>query len=416
MDISKKIKILDAAYFLMDKYNYKRVNIISVNNDMWLYNQNESKFPLIRLTGDTLLEGRQNKDSIIAQANQMSQLLNINPSLLNIHFDKNDEDVFFEPNYYQALVSEDVISPILNEEFKNFNKAFKPISDNLENDLKRRELKIIDLANKPKTKQKISIKSLQVTHILVLLNVLMYIVGLYITYNYTNLFSMIFQGAIYKNLIYGASEYWRLITAGFVHADSFHILINMFALFQTGILVERIYGKKQMLFIYFSGLITSSLLALINSSGKLLTVGASGAIFGLIGAILVYLFTSDLYKVKAIRNQIISTLFTNLLISLLPGVSFYGHLGGLIGGFLAALAISNSPKLKSTKIHAYISLVFVVVLMSVYALFYDNNVYDVDSNIDKHIVSSYYQMGIKNYAIKLDNDIKVYYKTIGEDY
>lgn len=416
METIKKIKILDTAYFLMDKYNYQRVNIITQSSDMWLFKQNAERFSLIRLTTESLSAGKLNKSAIINQAQQIAQLLNVEVKLLNIHFDEEVVDVYFEPGFYQALVNDEIISPILNEQFNNFQSAFKPVSNNLDNDLKRRELKLVDLTNKPKVRGKFKFKNLQLTHILILINALMFLIGIYFTHNYSNLFSMIFQGALYKNLVYGAHEYWRIFTAGFIHADAFHILINMFALFQTGILVERIYGKYPMLFIYFSGLITSSLLALINSNGKLLTVGASGAIFGLIGAILVYLFTSDLYKIRSIRNQIISTLFTNLLISLLPGISFYGHLGGLIGGFLAALAISKAPKVENMKIHAYISLFIVVIGMAAYALFYDNNVYDVDINIDKHIVASYYQLGFEDHAYKLDNDFRVYYKTIGEEY
>lgn len=84
----------------------------------------------------------------------------------------------------------------------------------------------------------------------------------------------------------------------------------------VGHMIEKTYGKKQMLFIYFTSIVTSSLLSLVTSQGSTITAGASGGIFGLIGALTVYLFTSGLYKVPAVRASMIRTITINLMISL----------------------------------------------------------------------------------------------------
>lgn len=414
--LKSRIQMLDVTYFLMDKFGYQRMNIINPDLDLWLVKNDSKKYPIIRLTARSLSDGIQQKSEILKQSKHISKVLTVNDSLLNIHFNDQSGIEEVSEDYKQALVNENYISNFLKNDFRGFETSLKPIKDNLEKELKRRELKILDLSNKPKEKQKFSLKMIGPTQIIVLINLLVFMGATFLEVKFGSSLAAILLGGLYKNFIYGANEWWRLIASGFLHVDLFHILMNMLVLFQAGAIVERVYGKKQMLVIYFTALITSSLLALIMMDGGTISLGASGGVFGLMGAIIVYLFTSDLYKIPKIRNQIFTTLLANILISLIPGISFYGHLGGFIGGVLISVAVTKAKKFEAAKIHAYISTALIIVVMFAYSLLADNNVYSIRPEVDKLSIQAARELGFDGYANSLEKNMIIYYNKLGETY
>src|SRR5215217_6116614 len=131
-------------------------------------------------------------------------------------------------------------------------------------------------------------------------------------------------------------EYWRLITAGFLHAGPFHLLTNMLALWILGSLVEPAIGKWRFGLIYFVSLLCGSFGALVLSPDSL-TVGASGAVFGLMGAAAVVARNRGFSLMESGLGIWIGL---NLLITFtIPNISIGGHLGGLVGGGIAALVL-----------------------------------------------------------------------------
>lgn len=132
-------------------------------------------------------------------------------------------------------------------------------------------------------------------------------------------------------------EWWRVGTAAFLHANILHILFNMYALWLLGRALERYIGSARFLMIYVVAGISGSAGALLLTNLYTPTVGASGAIFGLMGALLVL----ERRGVPLV-GPILPVLAINLLISWrIPGISIGGHVGGLIGGLLAALALER---------------------------------------------------------------------------
>ena len=132
-------------------------------------------------------------------------------------------------------------------------------------------------------------------------------------------------------------EWWRVGTAAFLHANTLHILFNMYALWLLGRALERYIGAGRFLAIYAVSGITGSAGALLLTNLYTPTVGASGAIFGLMGALLVL----ERRGVPLV-GPIIPVLAINLFISWrIPGISIGGHVGGLIGGVVSALAIER---------------------------------------------------------------------------
>ena len=414
--LKSRIQMLDVTYFLLDKCNYRRINVINPNLDLWLVNNKHPKHQIIRLTSTPASEGVRHKNEIMKHVVHISKLVKVSEKVLNIHFSASSEGENLSGPYLQTIINEDYTSSLLLSDFKNFNKALRPIKDDLQGELKRRELKILDLSSKGSKIKDFSLKKVGPTQVIMFINLLVFLGATFLSTKFGDSLAAVLMGGLYKNFIYGANEWWRIISAGFLHVDLFHILMNTLVLFQAGILVESLYGKKQMLIIYLTSIITSSLLALIMMDGGTVSLGASGGVFGLMGAIIVYLYTSNLVKVPKIRSQIFRTLFANILISLIPGISFYGHLGGFIGGVLITVAISSSIKLRPMKKHAMISTVIIIVGMVFYAAFEDNNVYNIRPEVDKFTIQAVRDLGLDNYGASLENNMIKYYKSIGESY
>lgn len=145
------------------------------------------------------------------------------------------------------------------------------------------------------------------------------------------------------NELIAAGEWWRLITPMFLHLGLAHIFFNSYALYALGLQVERVFGYTRFFFIYMLAGVAGSILSFALSPNP--SVGASGAIFGLIGALLVYLYRHRPLFGEMGRQRLMNILVVagiNLVIGLSPGIDNWGHLGGLIGG--AALTALIGPR------------------------------------------------------------------------
>jgi membrane associated rhomboid family serine protease len=132
-------------------------------------------------------------------------------------------------------------------------------------------------------------------------------------------------------------EWWRLLTAAFLHYGPLHLGMNMLVLWFIGPPLEEYFGHWRYLLVYLVSGLAGSAGALIWSPNAL-TVGASGAIWGIMGAALVL----EARRIWVFGGQAMGLVVFNLAITfLIPGVSIGGHVGGLIGGGLCALAFSS---------------------------------------------------------------------------
>ncbi len=156
--------------------------------------------------------------------------------------------------------------------------------------------------------------------------------------------SELFMSSVYREgvLITGAGfddEYWRLLTSGFLHQGVFHLGVNMFSLYVIGADLERVLGRGRYLAVYLVSLLGGSAAVMAFQHGLTATAGASGAIYGLMGALLILLL-----RVKAPVQTVLVVIAVNLVISVsIPGISLYGHLGGLAFGAAAACVVLWLP-------------------------------------------------------------------------
>jgi len=150
------------------------------------------------------------------------------------------------------------------------------------------------------------------------------------------------SGPVYQNYaLYGPlvaqGEWWRLLTAAFLHANVIHLAMNMLFLWWIGGPVEQMLGRARFALLYLvSGLAGSAGALLLDPT--IPTVGASGAIFGLLGAAFVF----ERQRLYVLGGSAMTIIVLNLVLTFtLNGISIGGHVGGLVGGAIAGLALSR---------------------------------------------------------------------------
>jgi membrane associated rhomboid family serine protease len=160
-------------------------------------------------------------------------------------------------------------------------------------------------------------------------------------------------------LAQGASEYYRLLSAGFLHFGFLHLAVNMLLLFQLGQLLEPAIGRLRFTLLYVAALLAGSAGALFLSDPRSLTGGASGAVFGLMGAAFVGLRNRG---VNPFSTGLGTALVLNLVFTFaIPGISVGGHLGGLVGGAAAGWVLLAPHHVRVPKWASYATPVAVIV-------------------------------------------------------
>jgi rhomboid protease GluP len=152
------------------------------------------------------------------------------------------------------------------------------------------------------------------------------------------------HGAMYPGVV-RTGQYWRLIAAGFLHADPLHLVLNMICLVSWGGLLERRVGAFNFIVIYFCSLIAGNIVSLYGHPGNFIGVGASGALAGLVGALLC-LFILD--KISLSGQFFIGAIGLNVvLMSSVPRIDWWNHLGGFTAGLLSCAVIDLVAKLNN---------------------------------------------------------------------
>lgn len=337
----KEIVVMNLVHYFVTEKNYNPVVVHGINDEIWLENM-DSEYKLVRIVS-RYIHNNEQLDFNRFRSNQIvkklkMKTLSFKMKTLSIYTDLGDN-----------------VSDIDNDKENNcevFIKNIKDIGDNplilkvfpdiiekTHHDENGLELlfKITDDINgtnerKNKKMEKIfSTKKPIITWILIGLCIIMFFIsGMgYDTYK------LVQFGANFSRLVKNG-EIYRLVSYMFLHAGIMHILLNMYSLYIVGTKVEDFFGKWKYLLIYFISGISGGLLS-IGLSQDTISVGASGAIFGLFGALIYFGYSYRGYIGSMIRSQIIPIVVYNLLIGFfIPGIDMWGHVGGLIGGILTA--------------------------------------------------------------------------------
>lgn len=220
------------------------------------------------------------------------------------------------------------------------------------------------------------------TYFLIVANVIMFFL-LEANGGSTNIENLIRFGAKFNpNIING--EWWRIISSMFLHIGIFHLFMNMFALYYLGTVVERIYGSWRFIIIYFFAGIGGGITSFAFSFN--VSAGASGAIFGLFGALLFFGLIHKKIFFQTMGRGIITIIVINIVFGILvPQIDMGAHLGGLIAGFLTS-AFVHLPRKKRISTQLISLMIFILLCIGLVIFGIDNskkNIPDYMMNFDE---------------------------------
>jgi rhomboid protease GluP len=179
---------------------------------------------------------------------------------------------------------------------------------------------------------------------LIAVNIAMYAVTAFLSRDLVNSnINVLIELGAKDNSLIAAGQYWRLITCVFLHGGIFHLAINMYSLYAVGPVIERFFGRKKYLIVYFFSGVCSSLLSYYMTPD--VSIGASGAIFGILGACLVFAVEMKDQIGKEFMINVIAVIALNLFLGFsVAMIDNYGHIGGLLGGIASSFLLFKKKK------------------------------------------------------------------------
>lgn len=254
--------------------------------------------------------------------------------------------------------TDDGLGKFLKMQFKDINPDFEVLPDiNSLLALRKQEYTLDIKVAKP-----------TLTYALIGINIAVFVFfNLYATMQGSQYESMLVDFGAKDNALIVAGQYWRLISPIFLHGNWLHLLVNCYSLFVVGNIVERIFGHTKYGMVYFVAGLYGSIASFIFSSNP--AVGASGAIFGLLGALVYYGVERPKIFKKYFGYNVWVTILLNIAIGFsMAGIDNFAHLGGLGGGFLSAYALKvNNEK---TKLRERLALFVFILLIGALAFYY----------------------------------------------
>lgn len=324
-------------YFITEK-GYNPIILHGAKDEIWLENLNE-EYEIVRIVSNYIHNDEQlntdlfrtkqivkkiKRKTFSFKMNTLSLFVNLGDSvnMNNISYSNIDcanlKSIKDIKNYTFITENYPTITNEINSKEKGM-ELFMKITEDINK-------KNIETSNK--AEDVFSKKKPYITYILIFINILFYV------------FSII-SNSFYNSMVLNPSkilngEYYRLLSCIFMHGGIIHLLCNMYCLYVIGPQVESFFGKIKYIVIYLLSGIIGSLMSLSITNS--ISLGASGAIFGLLGSILYFGYHYRVYLSQAIKSQIIPIIVLNLFLGfMLNGVDNAAHIGGLIGGVLVSM-------------------------------------------------------------------------------
>lgn len=355
----KDLFILSLANYFITEKKYNPVVVHGIDDEIWLENMQE-EYKIIRIVSRYIHNDEQ-LDFDIFKTNKIISKLKLKTFSItmksisiyadlgenaNIKSDKNNIRINAATNKDLANTKLSEMCPDIVEKTickEGGIELFMKLTNNINRTNSDRNIKAQKL---------FATKKPVVTYIFIAICIIMFI----LTRGSTDINTLLKYGANNAYLT-KSGEYYRLLSSMFIHIGLLHLLFNMYALYIIGPQVESFYGKFKYFLIYILSGVSGSILSITFSSNTV-SAGASGAIFGLMGALLYFGFFYRNYLGSVIKSQIVPIIILNLVIGFsTSGIDNAAHIGGLIGGILTSLALGVTDKTrKSDKINGLIVL------------------------------------------------------------
>lgn len=370
----KDLIVMKLLHYFITERNYSPIILQGAEDEIWLENLDDDKYQIVRVVSNYIHNDEQfdfdlyKTKRIVSKIKKKTFSFSMNVLTLytdlgdNVHLDKatkidcayiyNENDI----EKYKFITEH---YPKIKEKLI-FTEEGLQLFIKITNDINQKNKLEAEKAEKIfKKKQPI------ITYTLILINILIYLLSI-IFGNYNEILN---KFCLYGPNIREFNEYYRIITSGFLHGNILHLLFNCYALYIIGSQIESLMGKTKFAIIYFFSLIMGSLASITFNNYP--SIGASGAIFGLMGSLLYFGYYYRIYLGNALKSQIIPLILINLLYGAFDSnIDNFAHIGGLIGGFIITMALGVKYKSKtSEKINGIIISTIIICFMVYMALF-----------------------------------------------
>ena len=359
--------IMKLLHYFVTVENYSPIVLKGAKNEIWL-EKFDGEYKIVRLVSNYIHNNEQlNMDiyrtkQIMKRIKKKTMSFSINALSIFVNLGDNVElDTVSEDNIDCANIktTEDLKKyQFIMDEFPTITKKTNFKEEGLDLFVKlTNDIGEVNKINQKQAEDLFAKKDPIITKILITINIVIFILQLVLGWDVVANF-----GANYAPFV-KSGKFYVLFTSMFIHGNLIHLLFNMYALYIIGPQVESFYGKIKYLAIYFGSGILGALLSDIFLQNSI-SVGASGAIFGLLSSIVYFGYHYRAYLDTVIRSQIMPLIIFNIFLGIvIPNIDTFCHIGGLIGGVLVSMACGIKYKSsKSERINGFI-------LTTIYTIF-----------------------------------------------
>lgn len=373
----KDLLVMKLLHYFITKEGYNPVILRGVNNEIWLENM-DAPYRIIRINTGYIHNNEQYDFDMFKTKKIMNRIklktFSLSMNALSFFLDLGENVDLKDENKVDCIKVSDELD-IINDD--KVNNAFPDIKENLEFNEDGIELftKITNDINSKNMKDAKEAEDVfkehtpYATYALIAINVIVFILMYILGNGSEDTMTLLKFGALNKILVL-AGDYYRLVTSAFLHIGFWHLVCNMYALYILGRDIESYFGTLKYLFIYLMSAIIGNLISLLFLGDYVTSAGASGAVFGLMGALLYFGYNYRVTLNNAITKQILPVIILNLAIGFAAsGINNFAHIGGLIGGAMASMAVGVKYKSsKQDKINGTIVLTILLILL-IYKIF-----------------------------------------------
>lgn len=392
---------------LVEEYGYSIIRFQGQKQDLWLTNTKNSTYPVIRLNPTSCTSLIFEQEYLDKVTMFLKQILHTKETILILNTNKESVD-FEEHNFKQIVVSDYQLNDTLLSIFPKLQQVVKKVENNekeivrLNGNLRKYQMK----RTRERNIKRMPKFTMGIIGVCIVVYLLTQMLALYLGGDSWSE-SLLIAGAYYKTFIVAAHEYWRFLTAGFHHLSLMHLLMNMFALYSLGSVVEKSFQKSEYVAILFGSIISGNLLTFVIGDNQI-AAGISGGLYGLMASMIVIAIENKTFKIPQVRASLLRVVWINLLISLLPGISLTAHLGGLFAGAVLSFLFLKNAKWKFIKPH--IAICFTLLVGSLgYFGWRNNTVKPLYPTIDNAVLKDLRKIRLNGYADYLFDHVRDLY-------
>ena len=344
----KNIMVMKLLHYFITEKNYNPIVLQGVDNEIWLENLDED-CKVIRIVSEYIHNDEQYAFDVFKTKRIMSKIkkktFSFRLNVMSFFLDMGDNvsELNSDEKLMQVKVKEEEDiskSEFVKKIFPDLPKKMKYSEDGFE--LFSRITGDISKHNREDAKKIEKVfksKFPYVTYLLIAINVIFFIVPLLL-----NQVDYVLDAYCVHGPSIRAGQFYRIISGTLLHGSIPHLLFNMYSLYILGSQLEGFFGKAKFALIYIFSAICGSFLSITFGQGAG-SVGASGAIFGLMGSLLYFGFYYRVYLGQVVKSQILPLIIVNLIVgATMPNIDNWAHIGGLIGGAAMTMAIGVKDK------------------------------------------------------------------------